>query len=113
MCALRLKTKFLCTTIFNWFAILLLALFFTNCSKTSPRVLERSAPFTVADSAININSATADELEELPFVGAATAKRIINHREKYGAFRKPEYLLLVAGISDQRFREMRSMIKVE
>lgn len=67
----------------------------------------------IAENAVNINLATSEELEKLPNVGAKTAAKIIEHREKFGKFRRPEHLLLVAGISDKRFREMRNMIKTE
>ncbi|OLE54605.1 MAG: hypothetical protein AUG51_07415 [Acidobacteria bacterium 13_1_20CM_3_53_8] len=62
---------------------------------------------------ININTATADELERLPGIGAALAARIVEHRERYGRFRRAEHLLMVRGISDRRFRELRALITVE
>ena len=62
---------------------------------------------------ININTASADELETLPGIGKGLAGRIIEHREKYGPFRKPEHLIIVRGISDKRFRALRDLITVE
>jgi competence protein ComEA len=62
---------------------------------------------------ININTASVETLEKLPHIGAKTAQEIVAHREKFGKFRKPEYLMLVRGISDKKFREMRSLIKAE
>lgn len=62
---------------------------------------------------INLNTATANELETLPGIGKALAARIIEHREKYGAFRRPEHLIIVRGISDRKFRAMRELISVE
>lgn len=67
----------------------------------------------VSEKAVNINTASAEELEKLPHIGAKTAQEIISHRERFGRFRKPEHLMLVRGISDSRFREMRSLIKAE
>ncbi|HMF57844.1 MAG TPA: helix-hairpin-helix domain-containing protein [Pyrinomonadaceae bacterium] len=64
-------------------------------------------------SLINLNTATARELESLPGIGAALAARIVEHRERYGRFRRAEHLLMVRGISDRRFREMRALITVE
>jgi len=62
---------------------------------------------------ININTASATELEKLPGIGRALAERIVEHREKYGPFRRPEHLIIVRGISDQRFRALRDLITVE
>lgn len=67
----------------------------------------------ISASAININTASAAELEKLPSIGAKTAVEIIEHREKFGKFSQPEHLMFVRGISDKRFRELRSLIKVE
>ena len=62
---------------------------------------------------MNINTASAEELEKLPGVGKVLAARIIEHRQNYGPFRRPEELIIVPGISDRKFREMRPLITVE
>ena len=62
---------------------------------------------------ININTAAANELETLPGIGKGLAQRIIEQREKYGPFRKPEHLIVVRGISDKRFQALRELITVE
>jgi competence protein ComEA len=64
-------------------------------------------------SAININTASSQELEQLPGIGEGIAERIVAHRQQFGPFRRPEHLMMVRGISDQKFREMRAMIVVE
>lgn len=66
-----------------------------------------------AENAININTASADELEKLPNIGEKTAQNIIKHRETFGKFRRAENLMLVEGISDKKFRNMRHLIKTE
>lgn len=50
---------------------------------------------------------------QLPNIGEKTAENIIEHREKYGRFRKSEHLLLVPGISDRKFREIKNLIRTE
>lgn len=92
----------------------ILCFFTLNCVTKQPKqFLSTENQILVSKSAVNINTASAEELEKLPNIGAKTAQEIINHREKFGAFRKPEHLLLVRGISDSRFRKMRSLIKTE
>jgi len=53
------------------------------------------------------------ELEKLPGIGKGLAERIVDHREKYGPFRRTEHLIIVRGISDKRFRGLRDLITVE
>ena len=65
------------------------------------------------ENAVNINIASTSELEKLPFLGFSTAQKIVEHREKYGKFRKPEHILLVQGVSDKKFRQIKSLIKAE
>ena len=62
---------------------------------------------------ININTASPSELEKLPGIGKGLAARIVAFRQQYGRFRRAEHLLLVRGISDRRFRVMRSLITAE
>jgi len=61
---------------------------------------------------VNLNTATAAELETLPGVGAATAARIIEYREKNGAFKKIEDLMNVRGIGEKTFLQLKSLITV-
>jgi competence ComEA-like helix-hairpin-helix protein len=74
---------------------------------------DESASEDVKPARININTASAQELEKLPRIGRGFAQRIVEHREKWGAFRRPEHLLMVRGISDKRFRALRDLITVE
>jgi len=96
---------------------MLLALFsfLHGCSgqKETKQVLPTENQVQISESAININTASAEELEKIPHIGTKIAQNIIEFRQNYGRFRKPEYLLLVRGMSDKRFREIRSLIKIE
>ena len=62
---------------------------------------------------ININRATREELARLPGVGEGIAARIVEHRRRYGAFRRAEHLLMVRGISERRFAQLRPFVTVE
>ena len=59
---------------------------------------------------ININTATAEELEALPGVGEVTAARIIAHREENGPFRSIDDLIHVPGIADRTIDEFRELV---
>ncbi|MFM8903593.1 MAG: helix-hairpin-helix domain-containing protein [Actinomycetota bacterium] len=63
-------------------------------------------------SLININTANAVELEQLPGVGPSTAKAIIEYREKNGGFVVVEDLLKVRGIGPAKLREMLPRVRV-
>jgi competence protein ComEA len=52
-------------------------------------------------------------LETLPGIGPALAARIVEQRTRFGPFRRVEHLLIVRGISEQRFRQLRPLINVE
>jgi|SRR5215204_959538 len=59
---------------------------------------------------VNVNTADASELQKLPHVGPALAKKIIEHRTRYGPFRKPEHLLIIDGLSEKAFRNFSQFI---
>ena len=61
---------------------------------------------------IDLNTATATDLEELPGVGPATAQAIIEHREQHGPFPSVESLLDVRGIGDAKLAELRDRVVV-
>ncbi len=63
-------------------------------------------PATVA-RLININTATAAELELLPGIGPALAARIIEHRTRHGRFRSVEELDHVSGIGPRTLEKIR------
>lgn len=94
---------------------LIICCFLFACSKQKEiqQVLPVQNQISISESAININTAAAEELTKLPNVGSKIAQSVIEHRNKFGRFRKPEHLLLVRGISDKRFRELRNLIKAE
>ncbi len=101
--------------IFIKLLLLLIFAFVAICcgQKQSKQVLSTENPVSASESAININTATIADLEKIPNIGTKTAEAIIEHREKFGKFRKPEHLMLVSRISDRRFREIRHLIKTE
>lgn len=65
-----------------------------------------------ASSPVNLNTATAADLEKLPGVGPATAARIIEYRQKNGNFKKSEELMNVQGIGEKTFLKLKSLVTV-
>jgi competence protein ComEA len=61
---------------------------------------------------ININTATAAQLEGLPGIGARTAQAIVDHRQKSGGFKKIEELMNVKGIGEKSFLKLKPMVTV-
>ena len=61
---------------------------------------------------VNINTASAKDLEVLPGVGAKTAERIIAYRQKNGPFKKIEELMNVQGIGEKSFLKLKPQLTV-
>ena len=61
---------------------------------------------------ININTASAEELEQLPGIGPAYAQRIVELRKARGPYRIIEEIMLVKGIGEKRFEQLKPMITV-
>lgn len=64
------------------------------------------------DGKVNINTADEQELDCLPGIGPAMAKRIVEYRETNGAFQAPEDIKNVKGIGDAKFEKMKDMIEL-
>lgn len=65
-----------------------------------------------AGGKVNINTATAEQLDTLPGVGESTAQKIIADREANGPFSSPEDLKRVSGIGDKKYAELADLITV-
>ncbi len=66
-----------------------------------------------ADGRININTASQDELTQIPGIGVTRAQAIIAYREEHGAFASIEDITNVSGIGDGLFAKMKDSITVD
>jgi len=62
------------------------------------------------NSLININYASATELQEVPGIGPVTSDKIIQYRKDHGLFRKLDEIKKVSGIGDKTFAKMKPYI---
>src|SRR5919106_3936908 len=67
---------------------------------------------TAAIATVNLNTATQAQLETLPGIGAASAKRILEYRQKNGGFKKIEELMNVQGIGEKSFLKLKPLVTV-
>ena len=65
------------------------------------------------EGVININTASAAELDKLPGIGPAYAGRIIDYRQAYGGFKSIEEIVNVKGIGPKTFDKIKDYITVE
>jgi competence protein ComEA len=62
---------------------------------------------------VNINTATADELQILPGIGEARAKAVIALRKQNGGFKSADDLLAVKGIGETALKRLRPFVSTE
>jgi len=65
-----------------------------------------------AGPVINLNTASATQLEQLPGVGPKTAARIIEYRQKNNGFKKVEEIMNVRGIGEKTFLKMKDQLTI-
>jgi competence ComEA-like helix-hairpin-helix protein len=61
---------------------------------------------------VNINTATSEELQQVPGIGPATAEKILQMRKSYGAFKSVDDLLAIRGLGPKRLEKMRKYLTV-
>ena len=62
---------------------------------------------------VDLNTATAEELDTLPGIGESLARRIIAYREANGPFGSIEEIMEVSGIGEAKFAELEDRVTVD
>jgi competence protein ComEA len=82
--------------------------------KRAPAASAGTAPTdpgaTPAAGPIHLNTATVEQLDELPGVGPVTAQRIVEYREQHGAFSSVDDLDAIPGIGPARLEQLRELV---
>lgn len=76
-------------------------------------ILEDSDTSQNKTGLININKASAEELQSLAGIGESTALSIIAYREENGKFKRVEDIKNVSGIGDSKYEKIKNSIKVK
>ncbi|MDO4533884.1 MAG: ComEA family DNA-binding protein [Coriobacteriia bacterium] len=84
----------------------------TTRGDTGVMIAGEPAAIGAADGKVNINSASATELEALPGIGSAIAEKIIASRQAEGPFTAPEELKRVSGIGDKKYAAIADLITI-
>jgi comEA protein len=61
---------------------------------------------------ININTAEATELQQVPGIGPSTAQKILDTRKSYGNFKSVDDLLAIKGIGPKKLDKMRKYLTI-
>jgi len=69
-------------------------------------------PPVVSTAVVNLNTASAVQIAELPGIGVKTAELIVQYREKNGPFKKIEEIMNVRGIGEKSFLRLKDRLTV-
>jgi len=78
---------------------------------SGPSYAEDASPRLVG--AVNINTATPEQLELLPGIGEARAKAVVAMRKKRGGFKSVDELTEVKGIGEAALERLRPFVRIE
>ncbi|MEU5878495.1 helix-hairpin-helix domain-containing protein [Spirillospora sp. NPDC047279] len=78
----------------------------------SPPPVPAAGATNAPGAPLDLNTATVQQLDELPGVGPVLAQRIVDYRAQHGSFRSVDQLQEVSGIGTRRFSELKPMVRV-
>ena len=90
----------------------LVSLFAVSARPALAQTSQASTRAAAMPATVNLNTATAADLEALPGIGAKTAARIVEYRQKNGPFKKVEDLMNIRGVGEKNFLKLKPQITV-
>ena len=92
-------------TMFSALLVTALTIAAVSAAHTQP-----DKPAAAAKTTVNLNTASVDQLADLPGVGKATAQRILEYRQKSGGFKKIEEILKNARLAADSLMKPRASL---
>ena len=81
-------------------------------SRTSPGTVGEERTLSSRSQLVDLNRATAADLDQLPGVGPVLAKRMVDYRKSVGRFRAVEDLRAVKGIGKKKLERLKPFVTV-
>ena len=111
------KTEWILLALTGVFLCVLLILFFQDRTRMEEAGVETEIEVPQEEilpdlSPLHLNTATQEELAQLPGIGEELARRIVEHREANGPFETIEELMEVSGIGEGKFADLEGRITV-
>ena len=111
------KTEWILLALTGVFLCVLLVLFVRDRAQMKAAGIETDVEVPQEEilpdlSPLNLNTATQEELAQLPGIGEELARRIVEYREAHGAFESMEELMEVSGIGEGKFAGLEGRITV-
>ena len=111
------KTEWILLALTGVFLCVLLVLFVRDRARMEVAGIETDVEVPQEEilpdlSPLNLNTATQEELAQLPGIGEELARRIVEYREAHGAFESMEELMEVSGIGEGKFAGLDGRITV-
>ena len=85
-----------------------LSIILALCVSVTPCLAKKKPPA----KPVNLNTATSEELQQVPGIGPVTAGKILQMRKSYGSFKSVDDLLAIRGLGAKRLEKMRKYLTV-